>query len=60
MKKTKSVTTKNHGLTNDGFDILANVGVLETSRTFRNDRDFLASLSNNILLSYAQRSVPQV
>ena len=60
LKKTKSVTTKNHGLTNNGLDVLANVGVFETSRTFRNDRDFLASLSEQILQSYAKISVPQI
>ena len=60
LKKVKSVSTKTNGLTNNGLDVLANVGVFETSRSFRKDRDFLASLSENILQSYAQRSVPQV
>ena len=60
LKKTKSVSTKNHGLTNDGLDVLANIGALETSRSVRNDRDFLASLDESILKSYARISVPQV
>ena len=60
LKKTKSASTKIHGLTNDGLDVLANVGLFETSRSFRNDRDFLASISENILKNYAQISVPQV
>ena len=60
LKKTKSVSTKSHGMTNDGLDILANTGVFETSRNFRNDRDFLASLDESILKSYARVSVPQV
>ena len=60
LKKTKSVNTKNNGLTNNGLDLLANIGVFETSRTYRNDRDFLASLSEHILKSYAQISVPQI
>ena len=60
LKKTKSVSTKNNGLTNNGLDVLANVGVFETSRSYRNDRDFLASLAEHILKSYAKNSVPQV
>jgi hypothetical protein len=60
LKKIKSVSTKTNGLTNSGLDVLANVGIFETSRSFRNDRDFLASLSENILKSYAQSSVPQI
>ena len=51
LKKVKSVSTKTNGLTNNGLDVLASVGVFETSRSFRNDRDFLASLSENILQS---------
>ena len=60
LKKTKSVSTKNNGLTNNGLDVLANVGMFETSRSYRNDRDFLASLAEHILKSYAKNSVPQV
>ena len=60
LKKTKTVGTKNNGLTNDGLDVLANIGAFETSRSFRNDRDFLASLDESILKSYARTSVPQV
>ena len=60
LKKTKSVTTKNNGLTNNGMDLLSNVGIFETSRCYRNDRDYLASLSHHILMSHARISVPQV
>ena len=60
LKKTKSASTKNNGITNNGLDLLANIGVFETSRSYRNDRDFLASLSDHILKSYAQFSVPHI
>ena len=60
LKKLKSISTKNNGLTNMGLDVLANVGIFETSRSWRNDRDFLASLSDQILKSYARFSVAQV
>ena len=60
LKKIKSVSCKNNGLTNTGLDALANIGVFETSRTYRNDRDFLASLNEQILRSYAKISVPQI
>ena len=32
----------------------------KTSRSYRNDRDFLASLSDHLLRSYAKVSVPQI
>ena len=60
MNKIKFIATKNNGLTNTGLDILANVGVFETSRSWRNDRDLLASISDEILKSYAKFSVCQV
>ena len=60
LKKTKSISTKNNGLTNNGLDVLAVVGIFETSRSFRNDRDFLASLSDELLKSYARFSVPVI
>ena len=60
MKKIKSIATKNSGLTNSGLDILSKVGVFETSRTWRNDRDLFASLSDEILRSHAKFSVSQV
>ena len=60
LKKVKSISTKNNGLTNAGLDFLSQVGIFESSRTWRNDRDFLASISDSLLLSYARFSVPQV
>ena len=60
LKKTKSAVTKNNGITNTGLDMLASVGIMETSRSYRNDRDFLASLSDHLLRSYARFSVPQI
>ena len=60
LKKTKSISTKNNGLTNNGLDVLAVVGIFETARSFRNDRDFLASLSDELLKSYARFSVPVI
>ena len=60
LKKMKSVSIKTQGTTNVGLDDLANVGVVETSRNFRKVRDFLASINDMVLKSYAQNSVPQV
>ena len=60
LKKTKSVSSKIHGLTNNALDTLAFAGIFETSRTYRNDRDFLAAISEHILNSYAKISVPQL
>ena len=60
LKKTKSLSTKSNGLTNTGLDVLATVGIFETSRSYRNDRDFLASLSEEILKSYAKIAVAQI
>ena len=60
LKKTKSVSTKNNGLSNNGLDVLASAGIFETSRTYRNDRDFLASLNDHILRNHAKISVAQV
>ena len=60
LKKVKSISTKNNGLTNAGLDVLSQVGIFESSRSWRNDRDFLASISDTLLLSYARFSVPQV
>ena len=54
MKKIKSITLKCNGLTNDGLDCMATLGAAETSRSFRNDRDFMASISDEILKSYAK------
>ena len=60
LKKTKTAITKSNGLTNVGLDELATAGIFETSRSFRNDRDMLASLNEHILKSYAQNSVAQI
>ena len=60
MKKTKSVSTKTNGLTNAGLDVLAHAGIFETSRSWRNDRDLLASLSEEILKAHAKFFVPQI
>ena len=59
MKKIKSITLKCNGLTNDGLDCMATLGAAETSRSFRNDRDFMASISDEILKSYAKTMMAQ-
>ena len=59
LKKIKSITMKSHGLTNEGLDCLASVGVVETSRSFRNCRDFLAGISDEVLKSYAKTMMAQ-
>ena len=60
LKKTKSISTKTNGITNSGLDILAHVGMFETSRSFRNDRDYLASINDDILKANARKNVPQI
>ena len=59
IKKTKSVCLRSSGLTNSGLDSLSAVGVVETSRSYRNDRDLLASISEEILKQYAKQNVAQ-
>ena len=59
LRKIKSISLKCSGLTNEGLDCLATVGAAETSRTFRNDRDFMASISDEILKSYAKTMIAQ-
>ena len=59
LKKIKSISMKSSGLTNSGLDSLASVGAAETSRTFRNDRDLLASISEEIVRQYARKYTPQ-
>ena len=60
LKKTKSVSTKSNGLTNTGLDVLALLGIFETSRTYRNNRDLLASISDLVLMSYAHCAAVQI
>ena len=59
MKKTKSISLKSCGLTNQGLDSLAAVGASVTSRAYRNDRDMLAGVSEEIAKQYAKQAVPQ-
>ena len=60
LKKTKTLCLKSSGLTNSGLDSLASVGGAETSRSCRNDRDMLASISEEVLKQYAKSHVPQM
>ena len=59
LKKIKSICMRNSGLTNKGLDSLAAIGVAETSRSYRNDRDAMASISEEILKNYAKSNVAQ-
>ena len=59
LKKIKSISMKCNGLTNEGLDAMAAVGAGETSRTFRNDRDFMASIADEILKCYAKTMTAQ-
>ena len=59
MKKIKSICMRSCGLTNAGLDLLAAAGAAETSRSFRNDRDLLASISEEIVKQYAQKGPVQ-
>ena len=59
LKKIKSISMRSSGLTNAGLDSLSAVGVAETSRTFRNDRDLLASISEEIVKQYAKNQTAQ-
>ena len=60
LKKIKSLSLKKSGITSEGMDALSHLRIFETSRNFRKDRDFLASVSENVLESYAKTSVFQV
>ena len=59
VTKTKSICLRSSGLTNSGLDSLSAVGVAVTSRSYRNDRDVMASISEEIEKQYAKKSVPQ-
>ena len=59
LKKIKSICLKSSGLTNAGLDALASVGLAESSRSFRNDRDLLASISEEIVKQYAKNHTAQ-
>ena len=59
LKKIKSISMRSSGLTNAGLDSLSSVGASETSRTFRNDRDLLASISEEIVKQYARKNIAQ-
>ena len=48
MKKTKSLSLKSCGLTNQGLDSFSVVGASVSSRGYRNDRDFFAGVSEEI------------
>ena len=41
------------------MDWMSTLGAAETSRSFRNDRDFMASISDEILKSYAKTMMAQ-
>ena len=59
LKKSKSIAIRSSGLTNSGLDALSAIGFSETSRSHRNNRDYMASLSEGVLKNYAKSSVPQ-
>ena len=59
LKKVKSLGLRSTGLTNSGLDSLSQIGVSETSRSARNDRDVLASISEEIVKQHAKNNVPQ-
>ena len=59
LKKIKSICLRSSGLTNAGLDSMAFVGATETSRSFRNDRDLLASISEEIVKQYARKGTAQ-
>ena len=59
MKKVKSFNLKSCGLTNHGLDSFAAVGATVTSRSYRNDRDMLAGISEEIAKEYAKKGIPQ-
>ena len=59
LRKILSINMKCNGMTNLGLDCQAPLGTSETSRAFRNDRDFLASISDELLKSYAKTMMAQ-
>ena len=59
LKKIKSLGLRSTGLTNSGLDSMSQVCVSETSRSARNDRDLLASISEEIVKQHAKINVPQ-
>ena len=59
LKKLKSLSLRTSGLTNSGLDSFSSIGVAETSRSCRNDRDELASISEDIVKKHAKKHVPQ-
>ena len=59
LKKIKSICMKTNGMTNAGLDHEAASGAAESSRSFRNDRDLVASFQEEIVKNYAKSGTAQ-
>ena len=59
MLKLRSASLKCNGLTNVGLDCHGRVGLTESARAFRNDRDFMASINDEVFKSYAETMMAQ-
>ena len=55
LVKLKTLSVDKEGLVSEGTDGLAALGVTETSRSLRNNKDFLAGISPELVKSAAQR-----
>ena len=54
LVKLKSLLVQKEGITNEGLDTLAVLGVTESSRSVRNQKDFLAGISSELVRSTAR------
>ena len=54
LVKLKSLLVQKEGITNEGLDTLAVLGVTESSRSLRNQKDFLAGISSELVKSAAK------
>ena len=55
VSKVKSLGLRSGGLSNEGLDLAAMTGMVQTSRSAREQRDFLASISWSLISSQASQ-----
>ena len=54
--KLKTILFKKEGMTNQGIDEAALLGITETSRSLRKQKDFLAEISTDVMKSNAKKN----
>ena len=58
--KLKSLLLQKEGLTNEGLDVFTAFGITESSRALRNQKEFFAGISDEVVKAAAQKHPHQV